>query len=65
MGIDAPEKKQAFGTQSKSKLPDLVFGKTATVEYSKKNKYGRTFGKILVDGMDANLGQVKADMALA
>lgn len=63
MGIDAPEKKQAFGTRSKSNLSDLVFGKTVTVEYSKKDKYGRTVGKILVNGVDANLEQVKAGMA--
>ena len=63
MGIDAPEKKQAFGQKSKANLSDLVFDKQVTVEYSKKDKYGRTVGKILVDGVDANLAQVKAGMA--
>lgn len=63
MGIDAPEKKQAFGNKSKQSLSDLVFNKEVTVEYSKKDKYGRTVGKILVDGVDANLEQVKAGMA--
>jgi endonuclease YncB( thermonuclease family) len=33
------------------------------VEYGKKDKYGRTVGKILVGGVDANLEQVKAGMA--
>jgi endonuclease YncB( thermonuclease family) len=63
MGIDAPEKKQAFGSRSKSNLSDLVYGKTATVEYSKEDRYGRIIGKILVNGVDANLEQVKAGMA--
>lgn len=63
MGIDAPEKKQAFGIRSKSHLSDLVYGKTVVVEYSKKDKYGRTLGKILVNGVDANLEQIKAGMA--
>lgn len=63
MGIDAPEKKQAFGQKSKADLSDLVFDKLVTVEYNKKDKYGRTVGKILVDGIDANLEQVKAGMA--
>lgn len=63
MGIDAPEKKQAFGIRSKSNLSDLVFGKTVIVEYSKKDRYGRTVGKILVNGVDANLEQIKAGMA--
>lgn len=63
MGIDAPEKRQAFGNSSKSNLSDLVFGKPVTVEYSKKDKYGRTVGKIRVNGIDANLEQVKAGLA--
>lgn len=63
MGIDAPEKKQAFGQRSKQHLSDLVFDKQVTVEYSKKDRYGRTIGKILVNGVDANLEQVKAGMA--
>jgi endonuclease YncB( thermonuclease family) len=63
MGIDAPEKKQAFGPQSKSNLSGLVFGKTVKIEYSRKDRYGRTIGKIIVNGIDANQEQVKAGMA--
>ena len=63
MGIDAPEKKQAFGNKSKQHLSDLVFNKQVTVEYSKQDRYGRTVGKIFVDGIDANLEQVKAGLA--
>lgn len=63
MGIDAPEKKQAFGSRSKGSLSALVFNKQVTIEYNKKDKYGRTVGKILVDGVDANLEQIKAGMA--
>jgi len=63
MGIDAPEKKQAFGNKSKESLSDLVFNKQVAVKYSKKDRYGRTVGKIIVDGIDANLEQVKDGMA--
>lgn len=63
MGIDAPEKKQAFGSRSKESLSALVFNKQVIVEYNKKDKYGRTVGKILVDGVDANLEQIKAGLA--
>jgi endonuclease YncB( thermonuclease family) len=63
MGIDAPEKKQAFGQKSKANLSDLAFDKQVAVEYSKKDKYGRTVGKIIVDGVDANLEQVRAGLA--
>lgn len=63
MGIDAPEKKQAFGNRSKQQLSDLVFNEQVEIEYSKKDRYGRTVGKITVEGIDANLEQVKAGMA--
>ncbi len=63
MGIDAPEKKQAFGSKSKEHLSGLVFNRQVQVEYEKKDRYGRTIGKIMVDGVDANLEQVKAGMA--
>ncbi len=62
-GIDAPENKQAFGNKSKEYLSALVFNKQVTVEYSKKDKYGRTVGKIIISGVDANLAQIKAGMA--
>lgn len=63
MGIDAPEKKQAFGSKSKEALSFLIFDKQVTVEYHKKDKYGRTVGKVTVEGVDTNLEQVKAGLA--
>ena len=62
-GIDAPEKKQAFGTRSKQSLSDLTFSKLVTVETSKQDRYGREVGKIMVDGVDANLEQVQRGFA--
>jgi endonuclease YncB( thermonuclease family) len=62
-GIDAPESHQAFGTQSKKNLSDLIFDRDVTVEYEKTDQYGRLVGKILFDGKDINLEQVKAGMA--
>lgn len=63
LGIDAPEKKQAFGRKSKESLSALVYNKSVSVEYNKRDKYGRIVGKILVAGIDANLEQVKAGLA--
>jgi endonuclease YncB( thermonuclease family) len=63
MGIDAPEKAQPFGSQSKLSLSSLVFDKQVTVEYSKLDRYGRLVGKIVVDGMDTCLEQIKRGMA--
>jgi endonuclease YncB( thermonuclease family) len=62
-GIDAPESHQAFGTQSKKSLSDMIFDKDVTVIYDKTDQYGRLVGKILLDGKDINLEQVKAGMA--
>lgn len=63
MGIDAPEKSQAFGNRSKQFLSSLVFNRRVQVEYNKRDRYGRAVGKIIVDGKDANLAQIKAGMA--
>lgn len=62
-GIDAPESHQAFGTQSKKSLSDMIFDKDVTVIYDKTDQYGRLVGKILLNGEDVNLEQVKAGMA--
>jgi endonuclease YncB( thermonuclease family) len=58
-GIDAPEKAQAFGNKSKQHLSDLVFGKQVEVQAHKTDDFGRTVGKVLVNGTDANF--VRAD----
>jgi endonuclease YncB( thermonuclease family) len=45
-GIDAPESKQAFGTVSRQHLAALVFRKQVTVEWFKRDRYGRIVGKV-------------------
>jgi endonuclease YncB( thermonuclease family) len=62
-GIDAPEKAQPFGQRSKENLSNWVFNKQVTVEIGKTDRYGRSLGKVLVEGVDANLEQVKAGFA--
>jgi len=71
-GIDAPEKGQAYGNVSKQHLADLVFGKTVTVEASKKDRYGRSVGKVWVQPtdcpkcgrtLDASLAQITVGLA--
>ena len=63
-GIDAPEKKQPFGQRSKESLSSLAFDKDLTIEWSKKDRYGRIVGKLLDRrGRDLNLEQVKMGMA--
>ena len=62
-GIDAPEKKQAFGEKSKQSLHDLVHGKQVRIEYDKEDKYGRIVGKITLDELDICLQQLVLGMA--
>ena len=62
-GIDAPEKKQAFGNRSKQALAELIDGKMVTVEYNKLDKYQRLVGKIIFHGQDVNLLQIKLGLA--
>lgn len=62
-GIDATEKAQAFGNKSKQSLHEMVHGKEVFVDVQKKDKYGRSVGKILVNQTDACLEQIKRGMA--
>lgn len=41
----------------------MVYERTVTIEYDKNDRYGRKVGKVLVNGVDANLEQVKAGLA--
>ena len=62
-GIDAPERKQAYGLASRKHLASIVAGQRVAIEYQKRDRYGRIVGKVLVNGVDACLEQVKAGFA--
>ena len=70
-GIDAPERKQAYGLASRKHLASIVAGRQVTVEYQKRDRYGRIVGKVLLvvvfhtsaDEIDVCLEQVKAEFA--
>lgn len=61
--IDAPEKKQDYGQASKKALSSAVFNKDVMIEVVAIDRYKRTVGKVIVDGVDVNLRQVNAGMA--
>ena len=61
--IDAPEKKQPFGTKSKQALSDLCFGKQAVITPKTIDRYGRTVARVKCDGQDASEQQVSSGMA--
>jgi endonuclease YncB( thermonuclease family) len=58
-GIDTPEKGQPFGEYCKKSLSDLAYDRMVTIESNKLDHYGRVIGKVLVDGQDVNLEQVR------
>ena len=53
-GIDAPEKKQPYGTAAKLYLADLIAGKTVQIEKRGKDRYKRVLGIAYLDGKDVN-----------
>lgn len=63
LGIDAPEKRQPFGTVSRQHLAGLVFSRDVVANCGKRDRYRRALCTIKVDGVDANLAQVKAGLA--
>jgi endonuclease YncB( thermonuclease family) len=63
LGIDAPEKEQAFGPAAHQKLSALVFGKTVTIKYQKMDRSNRPLGKVLLGTTDINLEMLKAGLA--
>lgn len=59
LGIDAPETGQHYSQHSKENLAKLVANENVEVEYHKRDKYGRIIGKLLIDGRDINLQQIR------
>lgn len=62
-GIDAPELSQAFGRVSRQHLADQVAGRTVVIEWTKRDKYQRLVGKVLLNGRDINITQIEAGLA--
>lgn len=62
-GIDAPEKSQSCGMRSKQFLSNLIFNKTVSCDARKKDRYGRTIGKISFNGQDVNKTMIASGFA--
>ena len=62
-GIDAPERKQAYGTKSKLVLSELVTDTPVTVTALGTDKYDRTLGIIYADGQCVNTEMVRQGAA--
>lgn len=61
--IDAPEKRQPFGSKAKEALSDLVHGRQVGLERGGRDRYGRTLGRVTVHSMDVNLEMVRRGYA--
>jgi endonuclease YncB( thermonuclease family) len=61
--IDAPERKQAFGTQSRQSLAELCLKKEAKVETQGAESNKRYIGRVSCEGVDASAEQVRRGMA--
>jgi endonuclease YncB( thermonuclease family) len=64
-GIDAPERGQPFGDASKRSLSAIAFNQAVTVDWHKRDRYGRLVGVVRVQQtiLDVGLAQVLAGMA--
>ena len=63
--IDAPEKEQPFGKQSRDSLLEMVGKKQVQIDSQAVDQYGRLVGLISVDGLNVNEEQVRRGMAWA
>lgn len=63
VGIDAPEKEQAFGSAAKNNLTMLINGKVVQVKWSREEKSGRKIARVMVGTQDISLEQLKLGFA--
>jgi micrococcal nuclease len=62
-GIDAPERRQDYGTASKEQLAKLIFQKQVRICRHGTDKYGRTLGDVFIDDFWVNRELVKGGFA--
>lgn len=62
-GIDAPERTQPFGQRARQSLAAMAHGREAMAECPKTDKYGRSVCRVVVDGVDVGLEQVRRGLA--
>lgn len=61
--IDAPERRQAFGQQSRDSLVRLCFRQRAELYRLGRDGYGRTLAHVQCQGQDVGAVQVRAGLA--
>jgi len=61
--IDAPEKRQPFGTRARQSLGELCHEKRAEVRVVDVDRYKRIIGRVTCAGVDENAAQVRRGLA--
>jgi endonuclease YncB( thermonuclease family) len=59
-GIDCPEKDQDYGQKAKQFTSNMVFGKTVDVKPIDQDRYGRTVGIVVFDGVNLNVELIRS-----
>ena len=62
-GIDAPELGQAFGQAAKQRISELAFSRAVEIIISGTDRYGRTLGRVEIDGQDVNRQMIADGLA--
>lgn len=62
-GIDAPERTQPHGQRARQSLVQLVHGRAAHADCPKIDRYGRAVCRVIVDGVDVGLEQIRRGFA--
>ena len=62
-GIDAPERRQAFGERSRQNLRRFAFQNDVKLECHKTDRYRRKVCRVTIEGLDIALVQIQAGMA--
>lgn len=62
-GIDAPERRQDFGTRAKQYVSDMVFNKTVRLEPMDVDRYGRTVALVFIEGKCVNEALIREGFA--
>jgi len=62
-GIDAPERTQPYGQRARLSLAALAHGRVASADCPKVDRYGRAVCRVIVDGIDLGLEQIRRGYA--
>ncbi|MBY0507257.1 MAG: thermonuclease family protein [Bryobacteraceae bacterium] len=62
-GIDAPEKRQAYGRRAQDFLGEMIFKQTVRVVVRSQDRYGRTVADLYLGRKHVNHEMVRAGMA--